>query len=1247
MKKRLWSAILALAMIVSMMPAALAEGDDPDAPGGGGGGEGQYVAKIKDTQYATLGAAIDEAQGGDTITLLSDVTISESITFDLTGIIIETDGHTINIGEEGGSSSVEVTITGNGQIKNTNITNLKPHETTAGLVDDPRRLLEVFENTSLTIENGTFDTQTYEVLRTQGETLIKDGTFTCSRTDADDEYDSWCAMVARGEKAKLTIEAGTINAPYGTSNCGLYGVYAAEGAEIVLGTENGEGPSITAGMAAIGMNNHTSPATITVNGGTYKTVNATKSSKWNAVVYLPALGTITVNGGTFESGNLPKEAHVFSLPYQNVAVTLNINGGKFLTKGADVFSMGTGTGAASGTKVLSITGGEYSTNPMDYLAEGYYPIYNTTTQLYDIKTGAPVKGGEVSYSSIKAALADGKTDIQLQGDLAEHVTIPAGKTVTLDLNGQTLSGGTDSGKPALLNNGTVTIKDSSNGNGQIRRDDQNTAGYYVIWNKGTMNISGGKFYNNTGTAPNGASLVCNVGTAATSSNLTITGGDFQQDGFIVIKNDDYGVLKIEGGTFTGTGSDDTYTISAVQNWADADITGGIFNGAIFTSVWSKNFPGSTTTIDGENVEVYGRIVIGKLKDYDSGEKVPKLELKNGKFDVDWFEIGDPSYIEVSGGSFTTDPGAYVVAGKVVVMSDKLYNVVEKKATAAEVAPPAVSAESKVNTADNPPLQEAVTKITGALTATGPGAPKTEIKGIEAAAAAAAQGNNVTPTNGHLDALKQLPSNSDLQLNDVKIAVLPIIDVVITDVKLDEGSAITSLTVDITPKLQTVATTAQTLNGNTEIKVAGTDVEGANAVAVGEPKEVKITTTVTVSIPLPEGFANADSALYIKHVKDNDSTYVYEAKVSADGKVATFTNPHGFSEITVTKTNPSVAKIGDVGYETLQAAVNDVPNNGTITLLKDNDETVTVSRAVTFTLVPGEFSIGAIQAGSSYRMQKDDNKYTFTRISSGGGGAATVSYKLTFETNGGAAIAALTRAAGTKIDLSAYTPKRDGYAFTGWFSDQALTDKITAVTLSKDQTVYAGWAEGTAPALPFTDVAGSDWFCDAVAYVYNNGVMTGVTGDRFAPNEQTTRGMIVTMLYRMEDKPETAQTAGFADVAPAMYYAPAIDWATAAAVVTGYSDTTFGPDDAITREQLAAILYRYAQYKKYDVSVGENTNILSYADAEQISEYAIPAIQWACGAQLMQGKRADILDPQGLATRAEVAAMLLRLAQNVA
>ncbi|MFR1233951.1 MAG: S-layer homology domain-containing protein [Evtepia gabavorous] len=196
-------------------------------------------------------------------------------------------------------------------------------------------------------------------------------------------------------------------------------------------------------------------------------------------------------------------------------------------------------------------------------------------------------------------------------------------------------------------------------------------------------------------------------------------------------------------------------------------------------------------------------------------------------------------------------------------------------------------------------------------------------------------------------------------------------------------------------------------------------------------------------------------------------------------------------------------------------------------------------------------------------------------------------------------------------------------------------------LNGNTTVYAKWTENAVtPTLPFTDVKSGDWFYEAVQYVYDKGMMTGVSADRFAPASTTTRGMIVTILYRLENEPAVSGGSAFTDVESGAWYADAVAWAAANDIVNGTSATTFAPNSPITREQMAAILYRYAAYKGYDVS--QKADLSGYTDAASISGYAKDALAWANAQKLITGVTDTTLNPQGSATRAQVATILMRL-----
>jgi hypothetical protein len=182
------------------------------------------------------------------------------------------------------------------------------------------------------------------------------------------------------------------------------------------------------------------------------------------------------------------------------------------------------------------------------------------------------------------------------------------------------------------------------------------------------------------------------------------------------------------------------------------------------------------------------------------------------------------------------------------------------------------------------------------------------------------------------------------------------------------------------------------------------------------------------------------------------------------------------------------------------------------------------------------------------------------------------------------------------------------------------------------------------ATPFTDIRLNGWYYEAVKYVYQNKIFYGTTATTFEPGKNLTRGMLVTVLWRMEGEP-SSEKAGFTDTKETSYYYNAVNWAASAGVVHGYSETSFGPNDNITRQQLAVILRNYASYKGYDVSTKKD--ITSFEDFEQVSSYAVDAVSWAVGKGIINGKsNGTQIDPKGNATRAEAAAMLTNYCMNI-
>lgn len=352
---------------------------------------------------------------------------------------------------------------------------------------------------------------------------------------------------------------------------------------------------------------------------------------------------------------------------------------------------------------------------------------------------------------------------------------------------------------------------------------------------------------------------------------------------------------------------------------------------------------------------------------------------------------------------------------------------------------------------------------------------------------------------------------------------------------------------------------------------------------------------------------------------------------------------------------TVMNVGDT--ETLTVTVEPAnATNKTVTWSSSNTDVATVDESGKVTAIGKGTTLITATANDDSGVQATCT-VTVRKKSSGG---SVFFWDLKFDTNGGSKIDTVTEWEYSTIDLDEYVPEKEGYKFVGWYADKDLDKKIDEVYLTKDTTVYAKWEKieeevseepdeteeiKETETISFLDVKKSDWFYDAVSYAVENGLMSGMSEDIFAPNTPLTREMLAVILWNLEGNPTPNDVAPFLDVTSDKYYANAIAWANENGIIAGYGDT-FGVGDSITREQFAVMLHNYAQYQGYDVSVGEDTNILSYTDAFDISNYAYPAMQWACGAGIINGMGDGTLMPQGKATRAEAATMLMNFCENV-
>lgn len=954
---------------------------------------------------------------------------------------------------------------------------------------------------------------------------------------------------------------------------------------------------------------------------------------------------------------------------------------------------------------IYVSGGSFEKfNPADckaegegtnFCEEGYTTTQNGDTYAVDAGTNAAVANAGANYNTIATAVAVVKNGgaVTLLKDTAEDVVIPADKMLTIDLAGHKL---TNVNSHTIFNKGTLTI------NGNKGTVDNVTNGTAALYNKGTVVVNGGTFdrskENGTTKSDSGENTwytIKNVGTMTindgvtvqTAGNnsalgkysslfsngyfdsgdytankgieqptLTINGGLFR-GGLNTIKNDDRAKITIVNGTFTN------YYQAVVMNHNVAEIKGGTFTAA--SDADSETYGiyncGCAADIDLGTLTVSGGTFTGAtyaVADVSSEPAV--VTISDGKFAGTKAAIvksrSSKASISISGGDFSSDPSAYCVTGKTGVSSgDSTYpwTVGEKIANTkpAEVADATVAATVDKNASDA--AKDAAKDIGGATMA--------QNEAIKAAAKNEANKNTIdadTPVDGKTVTQKLQEVDSTITSNDVKIVYQTYIDVEVKDAA-KENSTFTELTVELTPMYRVIA--AKSGVTDYHVDVDKNTPEAINAVQIVGEQPLTLTGKYEVTLQLPNGFVvPSDNKLSIKHQKSSGVEY-YTGTVTATNsatKMVTF-ETNGFSPFTISAV---AAYVGTTAYPSLQEAAN-AANSGDIIVVKNgasHDLTFTATKSVKVKNDTG-VAITVKFNGTDKGVAKDATEtFSYTKPSSGSSGGSSsgkTTYKVTTSAvnNGGVNASPSNAEKGATITITLSPDK--GYKL----DKLTVTDGSgkTVSTVKKSDTVYTFTmpasavkvgvsyvkATETPSKTKFNDVSANDWFASAVDYVTGKGMMNGTADNTFSPKANTTRGMVVTVLYRLENQPSTS-AASFTDVASGAYYANAVAWANANGIVSGYGSGKFGPNDKVTREQLAAILYRYAQYKKYDVSVGEDTNILSYDDAQSISSYAIPAIQWACGAGVVTGKSGSKLDPKGNATRAEVAAMLMRFCENV-
>lgn len=1207
MKRRLLSAFLAVMMVLTMAPVAFAADE--------GGTTG--VAKIGDVEYPTLQAAVDAANNGDTIVLKKSISATEigekkqlqfvkadmNVTLDLNQNTI-----TAEAGEAIAINAANITLT----VKNGTIENFAE-----GNYSDGVYAYKESNNLTLTFESIVLKSRT-QGLAVQGLTSNSNVNIVNSKITSAEEL----GIYYPPKSGTLTISDSEIT--------GVTGI-VVKGSNLVVKGEktiiSGTGPN--------------------VDPETYYT-GATDGSS-----------TLTETGDALyiESG------------YNDRDISVSISGGHLNSKSAKAVRMFVKNGEnTSAKREISVTGGTFSSDVSAYVAEGYVQNENGTVEQLG-ETNAVAKVGNTYYKTLADAVAaaqSGET-VKLLKNVTSANILKINQSITLDLGDYTfeLTGSGNTARAIYINDGAnVTIKANEKGGvkaatialqvnagGKLTIESGTYTGMYAlalfssdtkpaeaILNNGVFN--GYIYTNGTGHDDH---ITFNGGTyneqvylaSGDKSTYTISNGTFKNSLEI-----DAGRLDISGGTFTanidtsgnanhpvtnnnGSGA---YVGTLVVCKPDGSSATGYIGDAVV------NITGGTfknTFANGETIVVAD---FGKEQENVGDAKVTISDNAKIKGVVKAYasENNTGMNFSITGGYFTTNPTDYVASGYVAGTSDVSgysYKVVAKTETGnVEVKPAVAAPEVKV---DKIPQKDQETVKAAAATVSAP----------TLGAAAVDEAQKIDKSKAD-----ELVAKANKVTGDKKLYVQSALKVEPT--AYDETTK--TLALEITPQYRVVASTADTAD---KIKLDG---DTKNAQVVQDYQTMNITKATVVTMELPTGFAVADGdKLSIQHTKNGTVEYYTGTVTKKDDKFYLTFTTNGFSPFVISVPE---AAIESKVYPTLQAAVDSAKNDDIIDLYKDvaPDTKVTVAKTIKFKIATNSKKFDAaknIVAGSNTTVKVTGEsspytyEFTYTKPSSGSSGGSSsgkTTYKVTTSAvnNGGVNASPSNAEKGATITITLSPDK--GYKL----------DKLTVTdgsgksvsTVKKSDTVYTftmpasavkvGVSYVKATETPsetrFNDVSANDWFASAVDYVTGKGMMNGTAANTFSPKANTTRGMLMTVL---------ARHAGEDTTGGSVWYEKGMNWAKANSVSDGTN-----PQVNITREQLAAMLYRYAQNKKYDVSGAKSLD--GYTDAQSVSSYAVPALQWANAAGVVNGKSGSKLDPKGYATRAEVAAMLMRFCENV-
>lgn len=1200
MKRRLLSAFLAVMMVLTMAPVAFAADEDAEntADGSASAGTGSSevtsaVAKIGNAEYPTLQAAVDAAVRYDVIVLQKDITENVTIPSTLYKVTIDLNGKRWSGGTDIDEDGKPTAHKDKAALTNYGSNTFIKDSVGTGVItrDDTGRKTDAIKNTSYYVIDNVKG-----FLKIEGGTICNDSDYTTNNGDTDGSSVIRNGGVAGQSNPTLTIAGGH--------------VYQDD----FIAVKNDE------------------YGTLWVTGGTVESKNSTAILNWktatikNSAQVNGVINTLTYNntkGQTTIDGTATVNGKIAADKYDKNTT----NAPAVLVKGGNL-----DIAWAIGNATVQVTGGTFTKQvPAAYYGDGYEQTEENGK--YTITKENVAQVGNQKYTTMdeafKAQTTSGKPIVLLR-DYTTGSTFNSGDASrVVDLNNHTWTcTGKDANSAAFeINypNAALTVKNGKIVSSQLVGLIPSAMGGTITYDNSSLTFENVEM---TTTATSGIeSNGMNTNDVVTLKNSTLNvpngfGIYFPSSGAVTIEDSTItaktmgvqvcaGNLNVKNSTITVTGN----AVNKTEN------DGAIEDGAAISVVDRAGYKG----LGKVNIES-GKFTSIKAYKWDNSTK-QETAFDNSK-----------NVVAVSGGVFAQKfDNSYCATGLTVIDSkDTTYPWT--------VGTIEVKDENEIKT----DTQKGTTQATLSNEIAADKQDDARKVGKSVTSTTLTDTTPIT-ADDKAQALTELVKNKKVTLNQdgtipknttVTVVKETYLDVTVTAYDVTSNT----VSMDIAPKYNLIA-------------VAKTGA-GEQTVTLKSAQDAKVGST-EVKVTLPDAFKG--KKVYINH---NNGANLYVATANATTGEITFTT-NGFSPFTFALSNPNVvAEVNGNAYKSLKEAIDAAQTGATIVLQKDCTEKVTVAgKSLTINRNGKTFNEANVTVGSNCtkEVKNDTIVVTYTKPSSGGSSGGSSSGKTTYKVttsavnNGGVNASPSNAEKGATITITLSPDK--GYKL----DKLTVTDGSgkTVSTVKKSDTVYTFTmpasavkvgvsyvkATETPSETKFNDVSANDWFASAVDYVTGKGMMNGTADNTFSPKANTTRGMVVTVLYRLENQPSTS-AASFTDVASGAYYANAVAWANANGIVSGYGSGKFGPNDKVTREQLAAILYRYAQYKKYDVSVGEDTNILSYDDAQSISSYAIPAIQWACGAGVVTGKSGSKLDPKGNATRAEVAAMLMRFCENV-